>query len=330
MWHFNPAGALDTIRTPKNDEFFSSNHCEAVVREAVQNSLDATPNGSSLKTRVVFSFVTVKGAEFLSDLEEVKLHCASIDKHVPTGSEVKSLLIEDFNTTGLQGSIDKFAPKDERDSLYSFWWEEGSSHKKTGSGGSHGVGKSTLSSASQFNTFLALTRRTDDPFEALIGFCSLPPHELHEKQYLGYARYGALTKSGADKRLLPYTSSSKEGQAKIALFREHCEPIRGEESGLSVLVPWVHKDLTFGEIVKVVLKNFFLPIIKENLEVEVADRNSGSSVVLRKSNVIEVALEFFKGSGEGQELHSLMSGSNKGLPVKKRILQSFCRHSIDR
>lgn len=307
MWYFNEAGPLDTIATPKLSEFFSSSHCEAVVREAIQNSLDATPNGSELKTKITFTFFSSKQDEFTQDYSEIQTHCDAINKPIPTSKVIKNLIIEDFNTTGLEGNIDKFAPDEELGSFYSFWWEEGTSKKKTGSGGSHGVGKSTLSSASKFNTFLALTKRKDSPQEALIGFCGLPPHKMNGKQFIGYARYGHLSETETGHKLLPYINQNQLGQKKIQSFKDHCDPIRNNEDGLSILIPWLHEDISFKKTISVILEHFFLPIVKENLTVEVVDRETGNSAILAKNSILEIVDGYITEPKKQEHLRLLIS-----------------------
>ncbi|MBS7669580.1 hypothetical protein [Croceicoccus gelatinilyticus] len=284
MWHFREAAYEDTIAESKLNEFFSGEPSEAIVRESFQNSLDAIDNHSA-PVRIVLTLGSAAAAGFPEAYETLGEHWQAARHESGAPTSTRYLLIEDFNTKGLLGPIDK--EEKPHDSLYSFWWEEGRSKKRTGSGGSHGVGKSTLSGASNSNAFLALTRRSDGD-ELLIGYSILPPHELGPKEYLGYARFGKRVDRPSDgaKVIYPYTRA-EDGEV-IGRFRKHAAPKRTDENGLSVFIPDVRDEINEDSLLQAVVENFFFPIIKQSLVVEICNAATGQSVVIEKSNILSL------------------------------------------
>lgn len=284
MWHFREAAYEDTIAESKLSEFFSGKPSEAIVRESFQNSLDAIENHSA-PVRIVLTLGSAPAAGFPEAYETLGEHWQAAGHELGAPTSSRYLLIEDFNTKGLLGPIDK--EEKPHDSLYSFWWEEGRSKKRTGSGGSHGVGKSTLSGASNSNAFLALTRRSGGD-ELLIGYSILPPHELGPKEYLGYARFGkrVIRPSDGASVIYPYTGS-QDGEV-LERFRKHAAPRRSDENGLSVFIPDVRDEINEGSLLQAVVENFFFPIIKQSLVVEICNAATGQSVLVEKSNILSL------------------------------------------
>ena len=274
MWYFKKAAHDDTIKTSKLAEFFSNRICEAVVRESIQNSLDAG-NDSGEAVKVCFTFGTALKSSFPEIYQPLEGHLKATGYHEEIPQNIRYITIEDFNTKGLQGRLSKFDSPNDRSSFYSFWWEEGEGTKKKGSGGSHGVGKSTLSNASQLKSFLALTIREEEPNLALLGFCDLPPHEVDSELYLGYARFGHETDETGQKELLPQTETYN--LKTIERFKQHANLKRENQSGLSIFIPQIGIDFTPEETIREIIKNYFLPIIKSGLIVEIDDQNNSNN-----------------------------------------------------
>lgn len=282
MWHFREAAYEDTIAESKLSEFFSGKPSEAIIRESFQNSLDAIDDQSA-PVRIVLTLGTADSTKFPEAYEALGEHWKATGKGKGDLSSSRYLLIEDFNTKGLLGPIDK--EEKPHESLYSFWWEEGRSNKRKGSGGSHGVGKSTLSGASNSHAFLALTRRSPGE-ELLIGFSILPPHELDAQEYLGYARFGkrVIRQSDGAKVIYPYTREA-DGPF-IERFRNHAGLRRVNENGLSVFIPDIREEIDGDSLLKAVIENFFFPIIKQGLIVEICNSATGHSISIDKANIL--------------------------------------------
>ncbi|WP_108788689.1 hypothetical protein [Erythrobacter sp. Alg231-14] len=284
MWHFREAAYEDTIAESKLSEFFSGKPSEAIVRESFQNSLDAVDDQSA-PVRIVLTLGTADSATLQEAYDSLGEHWKATGQGAGVLTSSRYLLIEDFNTKGLLGPIDK--EEKPHESLYSFWWEEGRSNKRKGSGGSHGVGKSTLSGASNSHAFLALTRRSPGE-ELLIGYSILPPHEVGSQEYLGYARFGKrlVRQSDGAKVIYPYTCKA-DGKF-IERFRQHAGLRRTNENGLSVFIPDVREQVDTDTLLKAVIENFFFPIIKQSLVVEICNASTGHSISIEKANILSL------------------------------------------
>lgn len=288
MWDFCKAQYKNTIQETKLDEFFSGDISKDVVREAFQNSMDASLLGDH-PVNVILTFGTASVDNFKEGYDSLFEHWKIKDPDFKPMSEYRYLLIEDFNTKGLEGPLDKMAQPQK--SLYGFWWSEGRSQdKKTGSGGSHGVGKSTLSNASDLKAFLALTIRKDKVPEILLGYCNLAPHKTDETQYLGYARFGQSYTNGARAdKIFPYQADTTEHSIKFTNFRQHAQLARKDETGLSVFIPGISDDVTPSSVAQATIENYFLPIIKGRLIVEIRDATAGTSFKIEKSTISDLA-----------------------------------------
>lgn len=118
-WHFDsiPAGGME--RASITGEFFSKNTpLESVIREGIQNSLDAHAEGKgAVKVRVYFSDIgatSLPAADYAKYLAGAESHLANPknglnNKPGPDESCVY-LVLEDFNTNGLSGNVEERPP----------------------------------------------------------------------------------------------------------------------------------------------------------------------------------------------------------------------------
>jgi hypothetical protein len=84
-------------------------HVHTFVREAVQNSLDARPKGGPA-VRISFRFHESELGDrswLLTDLALKKVQCGLPWPDAWRRGRISWLLIEDFNTTGLSGDLEK-------------------------------------------------------------------------------------------------------------------------------------------------------------------------------------------------------------------------------
>src|SRR5688572_10787857 len=113
-WHFKKQRPGDTTREPIQGEFFStdaiSNTAEALVREGIQNSLDARLEDKTVKVRIFIS-----GQQKALSAEKLQPYLDGAWPHLqarqnglrnaPSVAEpCPYLVFEDFGTTGLGGN----------------------------------------------------------------------------------------------------------------------------------------------------------------------------------------------------------------------------------
>lgn len=274
-WFFRKKTPRDTVREPIQGEFFSNeaidNTTEALVREAIQNSLD---NPSKLAERVVLRFVFCGGSEARSSREisvltdglfehlaaqgNGLLHAVTVEDRCPF------LLIEDFGTTGLTGNPESWdAEEESRNNFYSFFRAEGQSDKSGVSLGRWGVGKFVFPRSSRASTFFALTVPEGAASPLLMGRAILRSHKVRDTIFLPDGYWGV----GQDenKPVLPISEPSL-----INRFRELFEIRRTTEPGLSVVVPWIDEEETSVEdLEKACIRDYFFPILQGRLEVQI-------------------------------------------------------------
>lgn len=295
MWIIPELGPNETRQQSKLDRFFDhQTKAQALVRETIQNSLDAVKEKRKPVT-VSFSFNKI-GQENFEKYFEGEDH--NLDQHlkscgIKTSSTIYNcLLIEDFNTEGLTGPIDNMAYEDDgtpvSGNFIGFWWSEGLSDKRKGSGGSHGVGKITLSTSSNLNAFLAYTFREYDNEELLIGYSQLKYHSFDKRQFKGYGRYGKKI----DDRIWPYTKTDDQNILKI--FKKDFSLKRSSETGLSVVIPDVDEEINLEKIIESVLKEFYVPLMRGQLKVEVSNPNK--ELIIKADNIFSIANKYLSSS----------------------------------
>ena len=118
---------------------------EYLVRESIQNSLDAVDNRQK-PVKINFKFFKrPQSHEYFQGLDP-HLKESGIDFNIEKQDSCRILLIEDFNTSGL-----------EKNRWNYFFKKENITAKEEKRGGSHGMGKAVFSISSEISTFFALS-----------------------------------------------------------------------------------------------------------------------------------------------------------------------------
>lgn len=324
MWIVPELGPNETRQKSKLDRFFDhQTKAQALVRESIQNSLDAEKSKEE-PVRISYSFNTLSkdklGEYFKGNDHDLEKHLKACGISLSPKSQ-RCLVIEDFNTEGLTGPIDNMSyDKDDNPvsgNFIGFWWSEGLSDKRKGSGGSHGVGKITLSTSSKINTFFAHTIRQNSPKELLIGYSQLKYHSFDRRQFKGYARYG---RKGSNEQIWPYDDS--EDQKIIEKARQDFNLRRTNQTGLSIIIPAIDDDINFNTIIESVVKEFYVPLMRGQLQVDVSDLTE--ELRIDSKNLISVANKYLKNSKDRE----LITSANEML----ELLDSgmfFAKHDTD-
>jgi hypothetical protein len=302
MFSFERSNYLSRNTSDKLDDFFNEQDIvTSVVRESLQNILDA-PAEDDQPVRARFSFRELNWEHFehyaaTSDNFTLNdhLNSSTLGRHAQSfdGQTIRTLLIEDYNTTGLIGSFDKNVPNSDSN-LVNFWWNSGKGNKGTGgSNGSAGVGKICFIAASQMRTMWAVSKRLNDDEtpKVLIGTTDLPYHHVGDVSYKGGAQFGTeFTNPETDQiSFEPITNEDK-----IEEFENSFGVVRNDP-GLSVIVPAVVDEITSETIKAAVLKQYFWAIINRKLIVEIT-ADDGEISTLDPSTITEHLIS--RSSGE--------------------------------
>lgn len=297
-WWFTECPVNIKCREPMQEEYFSNNtHIQSLVREAIQNSLDAGKDSDGpVKVRIFRSGKekSISPDNYLPFWNNAVLHYNATGYCLGTGTDLKQycdfLAIEDFNTPGLRGDVEG---DDAGNSYYNFFQAEGHSEKLAGNIGRWGVGKFVFPMSSKIRTFFAFTIR--DHERLLAGQSILETHRVNGKKYTPDGWFGEKhPHTGVN---LPVCDSSY-----IDSFAQTFSLSRREESGLSVVIPFIAQQFSWMDLVDAVVKNFFYAIIKKKLVVILESGNTDEANMEIRSDTIHCIAEQFLADSETAEL----------------------------
>jgi len=295
-WNFLPTPKGGVNADASTDNFFmneSGTVVDNLVRENIQNALDAQAGQQAVKVRFSLHQTPKAGVELVKDLLSNADHSVighyrkAVEEKEGDPSEVNLskpsfLVIEDFNTKGLSGDI----KSSEEGGFAMFWRNSGISDKSRGGnrGGSFGIGKVVNPMASVINTFFGITvrktnRETVGAGPYLMGQTMLRTHKYGGKRYQPYALFGEIRNEFE----LPV-----ENETYIAKFCAASGIIRqGNEAGFSLAIPFPKEEFDQESTLKAVITHYFYPIAEGRLIVEVS--MNGNPVVVDARSLAKLA-----------------------------------------
>lgn len=300
VWQETVKGLNEDEEHQQNEEFFNDtdvlSEISSLVREAIQNSIDAClDNTKPVKVRFTLKNQTGKiNEKYFKDLYP---HAAlSINENLLPKYDQNSnfLIIEDFNTTGLEGSVRPSKPKDSDVKLYgaSYWffeWAKGISIKK-GDRGSWGIGKIVLSAASRYKSYFVYSVRKriveEGSEQILFGHANLKYENISDKRVKPNRRWMITNEIG---EYIPQSESSqiKEFCSDWGVTRE------SSMTGTSIILPFCRDTITPKGLLQCIIQDYFIPIIDGSLECEIVGNNS--SMTLNTNNIIGQILDLDEG-----------------------------------
>jgi len=275
-WKFREMSRGEINIDPIEGEFFSTEALgslsDALIREAIQNSLDAALPGEEAKIVITFASDKLLSPESDPYLKGLQGHLVAentgLFNQVKLTDPMDYLVIEDFGTRGLEGDIredeDRGARSSKNDFFY-FWRNIGRAVEGTTARGRWGLGKTVFQAASRINSFFGLTIRRDDTRRLLMGQSVLKIHRSDGRKYAPYGYFGHFE----DNFALPV-----EDENFVEHFCKHFSLKRRSESGLSVIIPFPDSDIKPEEVIRATIDQYFFPILAGDLVVTIADRHS--------------------------------------------------------
>jgi hypothetical protein len=271
-WRFRDHPPGEPVRNPIQGEFFSTeaiaNTAEALVREGIQNSLDARLGAMPVHVRIYIS--GQRGAlrpndatRFATDLwPHLNAPKNGLASPPSPGEDCAFLCFEDFGTEGLNGdSAQAYLDDDTPNGFYTFFRAEGLSQKDKKDLGRWGIGKTVFPRASRAGVFFGLTIRSDDGQRMLMGRGTLKFHRTSDGRHFASDGY-----YGEHRLNVTYPVTSA---ATFDDFASAFRLTRVGETGLSVVVPWCEGDIRFDDVAAAVIRGYFFPILKGELTVTV-------------------------------------------------------------
>lgn len=242
---------------------------EILIRETLQNPLDARPEGSVAPVCVALRKKTLNQEEsaFLASLLDedfqARLRASTEDPPSLQMEGASVLTIEDFGTTGLQGTFTDPDKDGSTENWNAFWFREGEGAKSgPGSNGRAGQGKITYYRTSEARAIFGLTIRAADAQSLVMGRASFRRAYRHnDGKFLPHA-YWCVDDGG---KALPERDAGVAEQFRTAFGLE-----RITQPGLSLVIPFP-VDFQADEAIRVVLSEFYFPIAAGRLEVSIQD-----------------------------------------------------------
>ncbi len=296
MWRFKELADDEPERKPREAEFFQGlDIADSLVRESIQNSLDArVSNDSPVIVRFGFGQTPGVSSEYLADLiPHARSAGVPLPQEIPSG--MPYLAIEDFNTGGLDGPLSRDETDGIKGNYLNFWWGEGESDKSGKNAGRWGLGKTVYHVASTLRAFFGLTVRASDHKALLLGKALLYPHRYDDGRRYNYFGYFA------DHSVKPF-----EGPA-LQSFKQTFSLAREAEPGLSVVVPMPVTDLTPESVVRSAIVHYFFPIISGDLTVRVEGNFGATTIESRSIYDLARHLDWNGSSWEDRDLDSLLT-----------------------
>lgn len=242
---------------------------ETLVREAIQNSLDAKIEGlDNEPVEVNFRIKKLKKNEIdelTERMDSLRPHVEACGRNYPNDEDVYTLSIEDFNTTGLTGSF-----KEEDGKNYDNFWRsygEGENKDKSGTkGGRWGLGKLVYSNSSKLHCFYGMTIREREDKLYAIGQAALENHTYNDTLYDAYGFW--FNKHFTDAPDFP-SPVSDEDEEEIKFLRNISDAQRTNRSGLSIIIPYLIDRIDKESIISAIIKNYYFPILDGQLIIDV-------------------------------------------------------------
>ncbi len=286
MWHPRELSNFGVGMDPIHDNFFvqdSAQLAESLVRETLQNSLDAKDADIEV-VRVRFSvkavrptYLKVFDALMSRILPHLRAAKPALHQEVAAYGAPRVLVIEDFGTTGLEG--DETTKQDDENHFANFWRFVGRTEKGGGRGGSFGIGKVVIPMSSLACTFFGVTVRAGQRFSPaplFMGQAMLPQHRLDGTNIEPFILFGVETRD----IILPVS------EPNLVATYSGCLDFKrtANQLGTSIAIPYPAKPITCQAILDAVVKHYFYTIIKGQLVVEI-DGDGFESVTLTRANI---------------------------------------------
>ena len=303
-WRFRRMLPSEINQDPVQGEFFTvaSDLSERLVRESLQNSLDARWGNDPVRVRFRFS-----GAQDAIPPDDAARYLDGIEPHIQADADADTtereaiaearaclgrpmtwLTVEDSGTAGLAGDVRANDPQEKGNHFWGFFRSIGISPKGEDAGGSWGLGKWVFPDASMINAYLGATRRRGEERTLLMGMAVLRTHTVGGLKHPPYGQFAATDTHDDDEWLpLPLDSDSDPDEFVLQTLADFGLE-RLDVPGLSVVVPYPKDELTPTAIARAVITQYFLPIVRGHLVVEIAAPDDRPRVIDADSIAREV------------------------------------------
>ncbi|NDJ61102.1 MAG: hypothetical protein GYB67_08250 [Chloroflexi bacterium] len=298
-WRFPPQIAGYMAQEPIQREFFTSENMggltRALVRESVQNALDAR---KKKPVGIRFAIIELGPDAYQEYLRGLLPHLEVIGTQYVTPPNIQApmqfLIVEDFNTTGLEGDPEITFQKDPKpeENFYYFWHNVGRTGKSGAERGSWGLGKTVFPAVSSISTFFGLTCRTSDKRRMLMGQSVLRYHEIEAGKPITPYGYFGTYEPNEKKR---WFALPIEDETVINRFCKTFRLMRKpDRPGLSLVIPAPNEAIRIDQLLLQAFQEYFYPILIGDLVVRVEKQHPSRKErdVVNQDNLIDTINKF--------------------------------------
>lgn len=302
-WRFARMTPAEINQDPVQGEFFSreADLPGRLVRESIQNSLDARRGREPVRVRFVFSgesnaLSPKRAAPYLKGLKKHVKAVVDAGGMLPSAEDDEEqgaahdalacfkepmtyLVIEDFGTKGLTGDIGANSEREQGNDFWGFFRSIGISPKSENDAGSWGLGKWVFPDASTINSYLGMTQRIGEDSWLLMGMSLLKTHSLAGGKYRYYGSFAAHDGVDDDRWFPRPVSSDYDPDDFILQALADFRLDRMDDPGLSVIVPYPRLELTPDTVARAVLTQYFLAVVRGALVVEIIHVEDGRRLI---------------------------------------------------
>ena len=310
-WRFARMTPAEINQDPVQGEFFSreADLPGRLVRESIQNSLDARRDEQKVRVRFVFSgerhaLLPDRAARYLRGLKKHVKAVVEAGGMLPSVEDDEQsaahdalacfkepmtyLVIEDFGTKGLTGDIDANSEREQGNDFWGFFRSIGISPKGEDDAGSWGLGKWVFPDASTINAYLGMTQRVGEDAWLLMGMSLLKTHSLGGIKHRYYGSF-SIHQDVKDDVWFPNPVHSNDDPDDFILDAlDDFQLNRMDDPGLSVIVPYPRTELTPDAVARAVLTQYFLAVVRGALAVEIIHPEAGTRKIDADSIMNEV------------------------------------------
>lgn len=273
-------------------DLFSRDDFQNLIRESIQNSLDAKrPDAQCV--RVEYRIRKLEIGQY-PHLMEIKNHIQGCAEKYPKFPKYTNMLqyanqdemlildVADYNTIGMD-----FNEKDDSGRFSKFVRTSGDPNSDSGAGGSHGYGKITYFNVSSIRTILVSSMYYENNTCVFEGVARLATHPLNGEPKPAYAATGFYDDADGD----PIQETPEFIGGKY-VYKRIPKDFQRQESGTTVSILFAHitEDTigkTFEDCCKAVLRSFFVALESNMLEV-VIDLGHGYEIEINKNTISEI------------------------------------------